>query len=116
MTTKQQDTRNVYQYVMDSLALIEERGPSLSKAFRLLAKTDHSIMVSLKKELDDIDKHSEEDRDDMYHCCEDLMVREAFYILISRFLITDLSLTRPSPYLMHEEELDGFLCYLGEEQ
>lgn len=113
MTTEQQDARNAYEYLVDSLALIEESGPSLSKAFRLLVKTDHSMMVSLKKELDDIGKHSEEDREDMYHCCEDLMVREAFYILISRLLITDLSLTRPSPCLMHEEELDVFLCYLG---
>ena len=115
MTTEQQDTRNAYQYLMDSLALIEESGPSLSEAFRLLAKTDHSMMVSMNEEFQNICKHSEETRRDIYECCQDLSIREAFYILISRFLTTDLSFNCKSPYLMDEEELDGFLCYLGKE-
>ena len=103
MTTEQQDTRNVYQYLMDSLALVEEHGLSLSRAFYLLAHSDCQVRVNIKKEIEETELlgYSQEN-DEKVSCLEDLhsrlLGREATYLLISRFLDTDLFASIPSPY------------------
>jgi hypothetical protein len=103
MTTEQQDTRNAYQYLMDSFALVEERGLSLSRAFYLLAHSDHQMLMNIKKDIKEIELlENSLENDDKVSCLEDLhsrmLGREATYMLISRFLDTDLFASIPSPY------------------
>ena len=109
MKTEQQDTRNVYQYLMDSFALVEERGLSLSRAFYLLAHSDHLMIERGKKHIEELEslEYSEENEDTINFVTyfqKDLMEREAMYMLISRFLDTDLFVNIPSPY--GKEDID----------
>lgn len=103
MTTEQQDTRNAYQYLMDSLALAQERGPSLSQAFYALAKTDNQIIENIEKEIKELKSlECSKENDELIALSisleGDVMARQATYMLISRFLDTDLLANTPSPY------------------
>lgn len=97
MTTENEDRRNVYQYVLDSLALIEERGLSLSKAFALLASTDVSMQQRLE-ELSETEEHREE-ADEMKEAFHAIGVRRSMFSMIANFLETDLSNNAWFPYL-----------------
>ena len=119
MTTEQQDTRNAYQYVMDSLALVEERGLSLSHAFFELGKTDHRIIVRVNETLKEIEslEDSESNREeiaDLKRMRSAVMTRQATYMLISSFLTTDLFAGVVSPYC--EEDSWAFCDCFKEEK
>jgi seryl-tRNA synthetase len=103
MTTEQKDTRNAYQYLVDSLALVQERGPSLSRAFNALAKTDNQIIENIEKEIRELKSlECNEENDELIALSNslkgDVMARQATYMLISRFLDTNLLANTPSPY------------------
>jgi len=89
MTTENEDRRNVYQYVLDSLALIEERGLGLAEAFAILGSTDYACSKKIL-ELSAI----EEDREtahEMQMLFHEMSVRQAMFHMIANFLKTDLS-------------------------
>ena len=103
MTTEQQDTRNAYQYLMDSFALVEERGLSLSRAFYLMAHSDRLMIGKTREKIEELESlESSEENDEkidfIAYFQKDLIGREATYMLISRFLETDLLASIPSPY------------------
>ena len=119
MTTEQKDTRNAYQYLVDSLALVQERGPSLSRAFNALAKTDNQILEKIEKEMKELKSlECNEENDELIEFITDLqrdvMARQATYVLISRFLDTDLFANTPSPY--NGEDCLRFCDCCAEEQ
>ena len=97
MTTENEDRRNVYQYVLDSLALMEERGLGLAEAFSILGSADYACAQKML-ELSE----TEEDRE-IAHKMEikfhQICVRQAMFCMISNFLKTDLSNNVWFPFL-----------------
>ena len=112
MTKENEDRRNPYQYVLDSLALVEERGLSLSNAFGILAKVDCELQEELRQLAEKEENKEEFDR--MRQMFDEIGIRKSMFSMMSHFLATDLLNNCWSPFAegccsaCHEDDQEVF--------